>query len=180
MSYDPYVKHTETEVRHAQVIYLSRIKHLDNARVAEITGYAVSTVKIYSSIYWELEKQAEMMFAETKDTPPCKVKGNWCYWIRVYCDGQHVFDKIGTTTRTPDIRIAEMMRNGWKYYDGVMTCKVMELFDCGNHNPVGLEKLLHGVLITQDYHHLPNDRFTDALDRDIILKTAKMYGYYPT
>ena len=179
MSYDPYVQHRETEVRHAQVVYLSKVKHLDDVRVAEITGYAVTTVRIYSNIYQEdLEEKSKIMFEETEGVLPSNVKGNWCYWIRVYCDGKHIFDKIGTTTRTPEIRIAEMMRNGWKNYYGVLTCKVMELFDCGSRNPVGLEKLLHGVLISQNYEHLPNDRFRSAVDREIILNTAKMYGYY--
>ena len=178
MSYDPYSKYGDPFIAHAQVIYLYRVKHFDYSRIADITGYAVSTVRGYVYKYEGLYEKATQMFVEPTGVVPPHIKGNWCYWIRVYCDGRHIFDKIGTTTRSPVVRINEVMRNGWKYYDGVLTCTVMELIDCGSRNPVGLEKLLHGVLISQDYKHIPNDRFEAALDRDLIINTAKMYGYY--
>ena len=177
-NYDPYSKYNDAFIAHAQVIYLHRVKHFDYDRIANITGYAVSTVKGYVYKYDGLYEKAKEMFVEEPGVVPAHIKGNWCYWIRVYCDGVHIFDKIGTTTRSPQTRIREVMRDGWKNCDGNLTCKVMELIDCGSRNPVGLEKLLHGVLISQNYRHIPNDRFASTLDRDLIINTAKMYGYY--
>ena len=176
--YDPYARYYNTDISHAQVIYLARIMHLDSERIAFITGYAISTVKGYIRKYDYLYDKAKEMFGEVKTTVPPTIKGNWCYWIRVYCDGVYAFDKIGKTTRTPKKRIEEMMRTGWRGYEGELTCKIIEIFDCGSRNPVGLENILHGVLISKGYPHIPNDRFKSAIDRDLVIQTAKQFGYY--
>ena len=175
--YDPYGRY-RGDLGYAQIIYLSRVKWFNSARIAQITGYAESTIRGYENKYAYLYPQAVELFEDKTGIIPSHLNGNWCYWIRVYCDGNYAFDKIGSTTRNPDQRIREVMRSGWTGYNGELTYKVMGLIECGAKSPVGLEKMLQGFLISQGYRHIPNDRFyAPHLDSDTIFNFAKNAGY---
>ena len=175
--YDPYGRY-RGDLGYAQIIYLRKVKWFSTERVAQITGYAESTIRGYENKYAHLYPQAVELFEDKPGIIPSHLNGNWCYCIRVYCDGNYVFDKIGTTTRNPDQRIREVIRDGWKGYDGKITYKVMGLVECGPRDPVGLEKLLHGFLIAQGFQHIPNDRFyAPGLEYEALFNFAKQVGY---
>lgn len=156
-----------------QVLYLAQ-KNYSNQEIAEITGYAVSTVISYQYKYKDDIDFAMRYFSTTAATTQ---KGNYCYWIRVYQNGEYLFDKIGTTQRNVKQRIYEILYRGWKDHKGDLTCDIIDVFDCGNLDCRGLEELIHGLFISKQYDYIPNDRFSQPLDSKAIYDIAKQFGY---
>lgn len=163
---------TATE-KHYQVVYLFHKMNYSIQEIMTVTGYTQRTVETYIKLYIDDLENAIRYFENTPD----EEVGNYCYWIRVYENSEYLFDKIGTTTRTVNVRLQEVIRTGWKGHTKNLTYDIIDIFNCGDTDPRGLEELIHGVFISKKYQYLPNDRFAKPLDSKAIYDIARQFGY---
>ncbi len=91
-------------------------------------------------------------------------KGNLCYWVRLIGkSGTVIYNKIGTSTsRSVDARIKDIIRD--QYKDGreeLVDYTILQVWDCGQQNPIGLESELRGKLMKKysSQNFEKNDRF---------------------
>ncbi len=181
--YNPYVHHDDIHRTHLQIIYLANAG-VDYATIAQITGYAVSTVRTYVRKYAEHMAEADRIFADY--TAPTILKTDkyksrstgseiaihyleGCgedkpnqmavYLFKFYCDNQ-VHSKIGTTERSVNERVREeirtyMKKNGWN----IERVEVARIISTGEYDPVFTESQLRAKFIKYHKHFQKNDRF---------------------
>lgn len=176
--YNVMERQTGTQIRYAQVVYLKYVAEKTTREIADIVGYAVSTVRNYCHKYYDLLDYAKSIFEEkviahtvrkskynnminangfdidTKD-------GELCYLFEFYNEeGQLLCSKVGTTTRTIRIRLREELAS--KTYKGMGATKaiVNRVYQCGEYPAEGLESLIRSEYIKKyPKSFKKNDRF---------------------
>ena len=184
--YNPYVQQIDTNRRQLQVIYLYN-EGVSVQQIAEITGYAVSTVRSYVRKYEDCAKEANRLFADhiastvarsevrhrqgrkvtidfLQDCGDMETRGEkLVYLFKFYC-GTQINSKIGTTERTITERLVEeidtyIKKNEWAI-DRVEVLKVISTRDI---EPTLVESRVRSDLgIKYRNQYINNDRFMNA------------------
>ena len=184
--YNPYVQQIDTNRRQLQVIYLYN-EGVPVQQIAEITGYAVSTVRSYVRKYEDCAKEANRLFADhiastvarsevrhrqgrkvtidfLQDCGDMETRGEkLVYLFKFYC-GTQINSKIGTTERTITERLVEeidtyIKKNEWAI-DRVEVLKVISTRDI---EPALVESRVRSDLgIKYRNQYINNDRFMNA------------------
>lgn len=99
---DPFATYDDTHIRHMQVVYLHEIVHEANNKIAEITNYAISTVRNYAKKFMYLLKEAKDFFYYACGT--CSIHDKFlleenCAYVIELCDNENdpIFLKVGKT-----------------------------------------------------------------------------------
>lgn len=191
--YNVMEKQTDTKVAHAQVIYLSEVLKMSFDKIAEITEYAISTIKIYTRKFANLLDYAKEIFEQKiikrrKSKYDSIIEDNGldiystgreiCYLFEFYDDDKNLIcSKVGTTTRAVKQRLAEELRS--KTYKGMGATKaiVHRVYNCGDLPAEGLESLIRSQYIKKYPHSFKkNDRFIgEYFDFDFCDKIATEY-----
>ena len=184
--YNPLEKHNDTQVKHAQVIFLHEILKKPISFIADITEYAESTVKGYVKKYKNLLSWAQEIFTKVETTfiayfSKRKTKydnrvfvadnvdlldeaAEKCYLISFYDKNDNlVCSKVGTTTRTVIQRVKEELNSKTYTSRGCEKVKINRVYDCKNIPAEGLESYLRAIYI-RDFPEKfnKNDRFFDV------------------
>ena len=189
-------KQNDTNVCHAQVVYLYEVLHKTYSEIAEITNYAVSTIKGYVKKFADLLSWAKEIFEETieKVRKPRASKydsvietnglditsknGEMCYLFRFYnAEGDLLCSKVGTTTRTIRKRLIEELTGKTYKRMGATNAIVDRVWNCGDMPAEGLESLIRSEYIKKyPKSFKKNDRFINELfDLDECDKIAADY-----
>lgn len=184
--YNPYVRQDDVVRCHLQVIYLYN-EGVSLEQIAEITGYAVSTVRSYIRKYEDCAKEANRLFADQitnavarsevrrrqgrqvtldflADCGDMEIKGEKVvYLFKFYC-GNQINSKIGTTERTVTERLVEeidtyIKKNNWAI-DRVEVLKVISTRDVAPELVESRVRSDLGVKYRNNY--INNDRFMNA------------------
>lgn len=174
-NYNVLERQTETKVRQAQVIYLHEVLKKCFDEIAEITGYAIATVKSYIKKFADLLDYAKSIFGKIKNKRRSKYDNainengydididnkELCYLFEFYDSNNNlVCSKVGTTTRTVRTRLREELKAYSKM--GVTSAKVNRIYDCGEYPAEGLESLIRSKYIKlYPKAFKKNDRFFD-------------------
>lgn len=175
-----------TQLKHAQVYYLYHVAEMKRAEIAEITGYAVSTLSRMRNNLYELAEFARQIFEieeELKviektlirsykgssvpmnyledcgeDTPGAEM----LYLFKFFTENlkEPLFSKIGTTTRSVDKRLREEIAYYIKHDLPITSVDVCKIVDCGEMPAECYESLMRGILMKKypnTWHK--NDRF---------------------
>lgn len=190
--FNAYQKHDDftTDDKRLQIVYLALDPNVmpDNRlsydEIAKLTGYAKATVKKY--FYTNKHRLAEALkkfytfvkekFVAIRDlTKEVFAKGsNLCYLFKFYDEnGNILFSKVGTTTRTCKQRLTEEMKAYKKNYP-VSYATINHIVDCLSVPPEGLESYCRAMLIKKYPNtFLKNDRF---LSVDVSVDDFKQYA----
>lgn len=197
-----YKRYEDTQTKRAQVVFLTYVKEETADFIAELTGYAKSTVKQYAKKFVDLLEVAKEMFkhsrktADQKHTMPTEntviqtTKGeiefhadsNYpagtqiFYLIRAFdSTGKRLFSKVGTTSRTVKQRMTEHLRDYKKL--GVVKIVVDKIWNCGCLPAEGFESWFRAVYISKFTEAFKkNDRFF-GIDFDLE-EAEKIYTNY--
>lgn len=182
-----YSHYDDTQTKRAQIIYLKYVKEETNEFIAELTGYAVSTVRNYANKFFELLESAKELFKGSRKTKiqksrvednhfvinenteifvECDTKNFYSdsekfYLIRAFDEnGKRLFSKVGTTTRDILTRMKEHLKS---YKDlGVVKIIIDRVWNCGNTPAEGFESFFRAIYISKFAKHFKkNDRFFD-------------------
>lgn len=186
-------KQTETKVRQAQVVYLSEVMHKTASEIADITEYAVSTVRTYIRKFADLLEYAKSIF-EKVEAKVRKSKynnminangfdidtrdGELCYLFEFYNEDDILLcSKVGTTTRTIRTRLREELASKTYKNMGATKAIVNRIYNCGEYPAEGLESLIRSEYIKKyPKSFKKNDRFIGELfDFDLCDKIAFSY-----
>lgn len=181
--FNPYVRQEDIHRSHLQIVYLAN-EGVSYEQIAEITGYAVSTIRTYVRKYAEFMAEANRTFADyyapailkvdkykSRNTgveiPICYLEGcgedvpnqRAVYLFKFYCGGV-VNSKIGTTERSINQRVREELRgyikdSGWE----IERVEIARIISTGEYDPVFTESELRGKFIKYHKHFKKNDRF---------------------
>lgn len=189
-------RQSETKVRQAQVVYLDRVLKKTREEIADITGYAISTVRNYINKFSDLLDYAKEIFEEVVEKVKklrkskyddvindngydIRVKdGEQCYLFRFFNDYNELLcSKVGTTTRTVRQRLIEELRS--KTYKGMGATKatIDRIYNCGELPAEGLESLIRSEYIKKYPRSFKkNDRFIgETFDLDFCDQVAQSY-----
>lgn len=185
--FEKYEITSSAVLKQVQVCYLYHIVGIARARIAEITGYAVSTVSTLRKKCMKWMDVARAIFTEVKQTVALKVDGiinqgkykdveieylpnfgrdnpgnQQVYLFKFYTDSRTVpvFSKIGTTTRSIGKRLKEEIAYYRKRGFAIKNVSVCKVVNCGNIPAEGYESFLRAFLIKEHpgtWHK--NDRF---------------------
>lgn len=183
-----YNHYDDTQTKYRQIIYLSKKRGEPVDFIANLTHYAVSTVRNYIKKFAHLLEEACELFKHSRkkkerllhpEVPGIKftcpddlADGEKFYLIRAFdkC-GKRIFSKVGTTART----VIQRMKEHLKYYEklGVVEIIVDQIWNCGNIPAEGLESWFRAIYIRKwpDKFN-KNDRFFDV---DFDLDEAQMW-----
>lgn len=195
--YNAMERQTETKVRQAQVIYLKEVLKKEYKEIAEITGYAISTVRSYVKKFFDLLEYAKNIFEEEIAETVKKVrmtkydkmidnngldiatpKGEVCYLFEFYDDAKNLLcSKVGTTKRTVRQRLKEELASKTYKGMGATHAIVNRVYECGEMPAEGLESLIRSEYIKKyPKSFKKNDRFIgEYFDFDFCDKIAKQY-----
>ena len=160
MKYNPYDSFEEKEMRRYQLVYLKHCKNETWEKIAEITNYAISTVKSYARKFFDLLEQAKELFGGRRKEKKIEQPRSLCYLIKFYDTNNNLlFSKIGTTTRNIETRIKEHLRYYKKDYD-IGNYKLESVIDCGDIPEEGAESECRAKFIKRfPRAFLSKDRF---------------------
>ena len=182
---------TLTEAKRAQVYYLYHIAELVRREIAQITGYAPSTLSSMRNNVADYAELAETLFVDTRsketqkpvsaalcrrcgDTViPIEVlagagvdtdRTNKVYLFKFYGENEiPIFSKIGTTTRTCVKRLRDEIGDYYNAGFPIQRVEICKIIDVGSMPPEGAESYLRGLLMI---HHpnawRKNDRYFDT------------------
>lgn len=166
-------KTLSTHERHLHVVFLSNEKdandnYLPRRMIADITHYAITTVRTYEKYYEDLLEEARKIFYGIKKLIKGivdKVKKQYevgtelCYLCKFYnSKGEKVFSKIGTTTRLIETRMKEHL----SYYSNldIIGVEIESVINCGAYPAEGLESYCRAYYIKKYPNAFKkNDRF---------------------
>lgn len=195
-------QYTETEVRRAQIVYLKEVLGMAWDKIAEITGYAVSTVKNYARKFADLLDYAKSIFGGAVEkvvnvvaknrrskydemidnftTCDIKLKDGLqkCYLFKFLdSNNELVYSKVGTTTDSVRNRLTTEIRDYRKSGYDIARVEIDRVWYCGELPAEGLESLIRSEYIKQyPKAFKKNDRFINTLfDLSLCDKIAKNY-----
>lgn len=176
-----YSRYDDCQTKYRQIVYLSEKRGEAYDFIAELTGYAVSTIKNYVRKFAHLLEEACVMFKysrkitasankNAKEVPGIKFEcpdnlpkdGEKFYLIRAFDkNGKRIFSKVGTTIRS----IVQRMKEHLKAYAklGIVRIVVDKIWDCGNIPAEGYESWFRALYIRRwPKNFNKNDRFFDV------------------
>ncbi len=164
---NPHETYDDAYVKHLQIVFLANCEKLIPKKIAEITGYAVSTVKSYIKKFADLLDEAIKLFHNVKDvikevrTEYKNGRGEFCYLFKFYdTDNEIIFSKIGTTTRPPRARLNEEIRSYKKSGFNIGRAVIESVIDCESVPAEGAESFTRAKFIRQYPNtFMKNDRF---------------------
>lgn len=163
-----------TQLRHAQVCYLYHVMEMKRAEIAEITGYALSTLSKLRVETLALMTLAEELFSEVEEelkviektlirkhkgtTVPMNYLENCgedvkdaeqLYLFKFFTDNPIVpiFSKIGTTTRSVNERLREEIGYYLEHNLPIESVDVCKIVECGDMPAECYESLMRGILM---------------------------------
>lgn len=177
-----YSQYDDCQTKYRQIVYLSEKRGETYEFIADLTNYAVSTVRNYVRKFAHLLEEACEMFKhsrkkktqmQTVDRPEYPGIKFECpditdkdsekfYLIRAFnAEGERVFSKVGTTIREMLIRMKEHLK---AYKDlGIVQIVVDRIWDCGNIPAEGYESWFRAWYIRKwPDKFSKNDRFFDV------------------
>ena len=184
--YNPYVRQNDMVRCHLQVVYLYN-EGVSLEQIAEITGYAVSTVRSYVRKYEDCAKEANKLFADhiqnttarseirrrqgrqitidfLEDCGEFEAQGEkLVYLFKFYC-GNQINSKIGTTERTVIERLVEeidtyIKKNKW----AIDRVEILKVISTRNIKPELVESRVRSDLgIKYGNAYINNDRFMNT------------------
>jgi hypothetical protein len=164
---DPFEKYDDVEVKHLQVVYLAYLGFAKE-KIAELTGYALTTIKRYVKKFKDLLNAARQFFEKPlRDIIVIlcdnlgREKTEKCYLFKFYGENNTLlFSKIGTTTRSPMARLKEEIKGYRRSRFLINKVEVCAVIDCGNIPAEGAESILRATFIKQFPNSFKkNDRF---------------------
>lgn len=177
------------DVKHAQAMYLYHNRKEPRKEIAYVMQLNPDTLSRWKNKYLNLLPLAIVWFHNTlyisnrtksiiQATQNGAVKGNWCYVVQFYYNGQPSFTKIGTTVRPLHSRLSEEARDynktGTTPVDGYPT--VIAVYDCGNLPAQTVESGFRWLLARKyPTNYVENDRFVGIFLTQA--QTDKMYNY---
>lgn len=169
---DPYDKNCP--YRYQALIYLAYEKKESNRFIADLFGYAMSTVRTYKWKYVDYLEEAKQLFKEhilyeTIENPweyDLDTENNYFYLIKFYDHkGEFLMSKVGTTTKTLRTRLSQHFRSNTPYYKmGASFLMIDKIYIC-ERNPKGIENALKGELMKK-YELVGQDQFPVDLNWD--------------
>ena len=183
--YNAYERHSAPTIKQMQVAYLYNECNETYARIAEITGYAISTCRSYArnpyikSLFFVVEVE-EIPVEQTakilnrvcggvtvpmnylQDCGEDVERQQTVYLFKFYDNDKTVpiFSKIGTTSVSVNTRLRQEIGEYRKKGFDVRSVDVCRIRDCGDFPPEAFESFLRALLIKKypnTWHK--NDRF---------------------
>lgn len=177
-----YNKYEDCYTKYRQIVYLSEKKGESYEFIANLTNYAISTIKIYIKKFaYLLEEACEMFkYSRKKNSQKEEVSkpqhpgiefhcpdidekgGEKFYLIRAFNEkGERIFSKVGTTIREVLTRMKEHLKAYEKL--GIVKIVVDKVWDCGNLPAEGFESWFRAWYIRRWPEKFnKNDRFFDV------------------
>lgn len=184
MNYNAFEKQTDIRVAHAQVVYLAEVIKMNYTKIAEITGYAISTCRNYARKYFDLLEWAKEIFTgKIRQVFNLKTKGSVVYECAKIADGvptaylteiyngeKFLFTKIGFSAHVPE----RMKRhaNNKKYGEGnTVIVKHCFVFD-DKEQALSMENCLRKFFKERNNcaDYVKQDRFTEQKVTDEIVE----------
>lgn len=171
MTRNPFEQYEDIQIKRMQVVYLSAHLKMAKKKVAEITGYAISTVKTYTRKFIDLLNAAKEYFEKPIALVIqilCgdlgKAKNEKCYLFKFYDNSDNLlFSKVGTTTRAVKTRLKEEIKAYRKSGFDIGKAEICKVIDCGDIPAEGAESFCRAVFIKQFPHTFKkNDRFMNV------------------
>lgn len=187
--FNAYVRHDVATFRQMQVVYLSAECGLHPAEIANITEYAVSTVRNYIRKYADLADLARAYFCVVEVEPevepvnvlyrkfrdgrsvPMEFMPNFgenlsneemVYFFKFYGADGLLFDKIGTTTKNAVSRLRDEIGEYSKKFP-IDRVEIHRIRSCNGIPAEGYESQLRAKLIADHpTAYKRNDRFFGA------------------
>ena len=169
---DPY--DVKCAYRYQALIYLAFVEKKDNRFIADLFGYAMSTVRTYKWKYADKLEEAKELFKEyilheTLENPyeyDLDTSGQYFYLIKFYNhNDEFLVSKVGTTTQTLRKRLKDHFKSNTPYYRrGASYLIIDKVYEC-TRNPKGIENALKGELMKK-YDLVGNDQFEVDLNWD--------------
>ena len=168
MLLNPHDTYTDPKTKHFQVVFLALFEKVSAKKIAEITNYAVSTVKTYIRKFKSLLEEAKtIFFSKPEVIVECKLFNEAkekCYLFKFY-DEQNkiIFSKIGTTTRKVKDRLKEEIKSYRKSGINIYAVKICSVFDCKGLPAEGAESICRAEFIKKFPNTFKkNDRFMNV------------------
>ena len=171
MTRNPFEQYENIQIKRMQVVYLSAHLKMAKKKVAEITGYAISTVKTYTRKFIDLLSAAKEYFEkpialviQILCDDLGKAKNEKCYLFKFYDNSDKLlFSKVGTTTRAVKTRLKEEIKTYRKSGFDIGKAEICKVIDCGNVPAEGAESFCRAAFIKQFPHTFKkNDRFMNV------------------
>lgn len=164
---NPFEKYDNVEVKHLQVVYLTYLGFAKE-KIAELTGYALATIKKYVKKFKDLLNTARQFFEKPlRDIVVVlcdnlgREKTEKCYLFKFYGENNTLlFSKIGTTTRSIMARLKEEIKGYQRSHFLINKVEICSVIDCGNIPAEGAESILRATFIKEFPNSFrKNDRF---------------------
>ena len=187
--FNPFIRHDVATVCHLQVVFLSAECGLPYGEIAEITGYAVSTVRLYARKYAEDIDLAREFFIGDMPAPavepvsviyrkfrdgrsvPMEFMPNFgenlfneqmVYFFKFFGAEGLLFDKIGTTAKNAVSRLRDEIGEYSKKFP-IHRVEIHRIRSCNGIPAEGYESELRSKLIADHPTAFrKNDRFFGA------------------
>lgn len=169
--------------RYQAIIYLAEVKKESNRFIADLFGYAISTIRTYRWKYhYYLEESKELFEPRVIDEEILNPNdydldsyGKFFYLVKFYdYRGNFLVSKIGTTERSLEQRLKEHFKSGTPYNRmGACFLKIDKVYSCPR-NPKGLESYIRGLLMLK-YDLIGNDQFPYDLDWEELEEEIQNY-----
>lgn len=166
---DVFQKFEDTEMKRMQVVYLNEYGFTPK-QIAKWVDYAESTIKTYTKKFSDLVDKAKKTFYHvTKKVKTVLVGGAQLVYLFKFYDsnGNLVCSKVGTTTRLPEQRMKEEIRNYKKSKNAkiatITHADICSVIDCGSVPAEGAESVTRAYFIRKNPDKfVKNDRFIDV------------------
>lgn len=157
-------KTSDVHKKRLQVVYLGLKEKLPPRKIVSYVDYAISTIRTYLWKFKDLLTEAIEFFKPDVEIIS-KVKdirsADKCYCFKFYgTDGNILFTKIGTTTRTIKKRLKEEIVSYTRAGFTIAKVVIESIIDCGSIPSEGAESFSRAIFI-QKYPNTfkKNDRF---------------------
>lgn len=166
---DVFQKFDDIDMKRMQVVYLNEYGFTPK-QIAKWVDYAESTIKTYTKKFSDLVDKAKKTFYHvTKKVKTVLVGGAQLVYLFKFYDsnGNLVCSKVGTTTRLPEQRMKEEIRNYKKSKNAkiatITHADICSVIDCGSVPAEGAESVTRAYFIRKNPDKfVKNDRFIDV------------------
>lgn len=166
---DVFQKFDNIDMKRMQVVYLNEYGFTPK-QIAKWVNYAESTIKTYVKKFSDLIDKAKKIFYHvTKKVKTVLVGGAQLVYLFKFYDsnGNLVCSKVGTTTRLPEQRMKEEIRNYKKSKNAkiatITHADICSVIDCGSVPAEGAESVTRAYFIRKNPDKfVKNDRFIDV------------------
>ena len=175
---DALQNYVSTDIKRKQIVFLNA-NGFTAEKIAEITKYAISTVKTYIKKFANLLDEAIKLFKKISIKLKQEVVGRTeqVYLFKFYFNNHIVCSKVGTTTRLAEQRMKEELKYYEKHGMKIDDYEICSVIDCGDIPAEGAESYTRAQFIKRfPKAFVKNDRFFDV---DIPTRTFnKMVAEY--